>query len=316
MTNEFDIIKRYFAPLSATAPGAFTLGDDACVLKPAAGQEFVMTTDTVVQGVHYLADAAPTDIVAKLVGSNLSDLAAMGAKPEGFTLSCAWSKTTSEADIAAFAAALKTWVDDYAFPLLGGDTVALEGPEVFTLTAVGAVPDGKALRRAGAKAGQKIYVTGTIGDGALGLLTAQGTLTLGTPHADFLSDRYRRPQPRIATGQKLVGIASACLDISDGLVQDAGHIAEQSMVDLVIHADKVPLSDAARAVLLSDPARLTDILTGGDDYELLFCADAPPTDMTDTVTEIGDVIAGLGKVRVVDANGATLRIARSGFTHL
>jgi len=311
MTGEFDIIKRYFAPLSAAAPGAFGLGDDAATLAPSPGAEIVVTTDTVAAGIHYLADAAPEHVVAKLVGSNLSDLAAMGAKPVGFTLNCAWTKGTREEDIAAFAAALKTWVDDYAFPLLGGDTVVNDGSAVFTVTAFGEVQAGKALRRNGAKAGDGVYVTGTIGDGALGLKAATGDLTLDDDAMAFLIDRYQTPQPRITAGLALVGRATACIDISDGLMQDAGHIAEQSKVDIVIETAKVPLSDAARAALPNDPDLMSVVLGGGDDYELLFTSTTPIAE----ATHIGTVIEGEGNVRLVDADGNAVTLDDAGYRH-
>ncbi len=311
MSGEFDIIQRYFAPLSAAAPGAFGLGDDAAVLAPRQGYEIVVTTDTIVAGVHYLEDAAPEHVVAKLIGSNLSDLAAMGAKPVCFTLNCAWTKGTSEQDISAFADALKAWVDDYSFPLLGGDTVAQEGQAVFTVTAFGEVRKGKALRRCGAKPGDGVYVTGTIGDGALGLKAAAGELKLDDAAKAFLIDRYRTPQPRIDVGLTLAGRASACIDISDGLVQDAGHIADQSGTDIVIEIVKLPLSDAARAAVTNDPALMSVVLGGGDDYELLFTSRNP----IPGATRIGTVGEGEGTVTILKADGQPHSLSEIGYKH-
>jgi thiamine-monophosphate kinase len=316
MSDEFDIIRRLFAPLSSGAPGAFKLTDDAAALPLDAGFEHIVTTDTVVEGVHFLADATPEHTAAKLVGSNLSDLAAMGATPVGFTLSCGWRQGTDESWMAAFAASLGTWIDRFAFPLLGGDTVSVPGPAVFTLTAIGRVAAGKALRRNGAKPGDTVYVTGSIGDGALGLLVAQGELgKLAQADAAFLIDRYLRPQPRISTGERLVGHASSAIDISDGLLQDAGHIAETSGVDIVIEAARIPLSAAAKAALEADGALLRLVLGGGDDYELLFtsAAAAPALDLP--VTAIGRVEAGAGRVTVRDENGAPLQTGQGGYRH-
>lgn len=315
MTGEFDIIAKYLAPLAAGAPGALGLTDDAAILAPEPGVELVVTMDTVVEGVHYLAGAPARDAVAKLMGSNLSDLAAMGARPAGFTLACAWTKGTGEAEIGAFAAALGDWISDFDCPLLGGDTVAQPGPAVFTVTAFGRVPAGQALKRSGAKPGDTLYVTGTVGDGALGLAAARGEIDMDAEHIAFLADRYRRPQPRLAAGQALIGRASACIDISDGLVQDAGHIAETSHVDIEIDAATVPLSNAARAALAAAPERLADVLTGGDDYELLFTTPEPVTGLVPAATAIGRVVEGRGQVRVLGPDGESIALARSGFRH-
>lgn len=312
MADEFDIIAKHFAPLAAGTPSALGLTDDAAVLAMAPGQELVITMDTVVAGVHFLADAPMSDAVAKLVGSNLSDLAAMGAAPVGMTLSCAWHTGTGEGDIAAFATALRDWIETYHCPLMGGDTVVQPGPSAFTVTAFGGVPAGRALKRSGAKPGDTIYVTGTVGDGALGLLAAQGKIDDPT---GFLADRYREPRPRLAAGRALVGRANACIDISDGLVQDAGHIAETSGVDIEIEAYRVPLSDAARTVVTDRPDLFPVALTGGDDYELLFTAPAPVDGLEPTATAIGRVVEGTGRVIVLDGDDEPVTLTRPGYRH-
>ena len=186
-----------------------------------------------------------------------------------------------------------------------------DGPAVFTVTAFGEVQAGKSLRRNGAKAGDGVYVTGTIGDGALGLLAATGKLALDDDAMAFLIDRYQTPQPRITAGLALVGRATACIDISDGLMQDAGHIAEQSKVDIVIETAKVPLSNAARAAVANDPALMATVLGGGDDYELLFTSQNPILE----ATRIGTVGEGGGAVRLFDAKGRTISTENAGFTH-
>lgn len=313
--DEFEIIRQYFAPLAANAPGAFNLRDDAATITPQSGFETVITTDAIVAGVHFLDDETPSNIAAKLCGSNLSDLAAMGAKPLGFTLACAWPKGTSLNTIAAFADGLRDWVGGFDFPLLGGDTVSTPGPAMFSLTAIGEVAMGQCLRRNGAKVGDKIFVTGTIGDGALGLLTASGELNLEPEHCAYLENRYRRPNPRVNAGQALVGQAHACIDISDGLVQDLTHIANASSVSIQLNAAAIPLSEAAQAALNENPDLLATILSGGDDYELLICASTLPTGLDVLVTEIGNVSTGPASVVIRDLEGKEIKLANAGYNH-
>jgi thiamine-monophosphate kinase len=316
INDEFDLIHKYFVPLTAQAPGARGLLDDAASLSPSDGYELVVTMDTIVAGVHYLANETPENIVAKLMGSNLSDLAAMGARPLGFTLSCGWDTDVEIIEIEAFASAMSDWVNDYAFPLLGGDTVKTPDTSVFTLTAFGETPLGKSINRSGAKVGDGVYASGTIGDGALGLLAAQGHMSqLSSAHQAFLENRYRVPQPRVSLGQSLVGFATACIDISDGLIQDAGHIAHTSGVSIELEWDKMPLSDASKAAFESNPNMMSTILTGGDDYELLFTArDLPKRSNTD-VTKIGKIVQGAPGVNVLDTQGNLVKVNKTGYNH-
>lgn len=316
MNDEFNLIHEYFAPLAASAPGARGLLDDAAVIAPRHGNELVVTMDTVVEGVHYLKQETPDNIVAKLMGSNLSDLAAMGATPHGFTLSCGWSNDVTQAQIKAFSDALKDWVERFSFPLLGGDTVKTAGGGVFSVTAFGEVSSGSAIGRDGAGVGDNVYVTGTIGDGALGLLAAQNELRgISKIHESFLADRYRVPQPRINIGMSLIGRATACIDISDGLVQDLNHIAQTSGVRLEIETGTIPLSKAANSVIESDPDMRSVILTGGDDYELAFTSRQPPEAGDIPITKIGRVIAGEPGVMIVDETGEAVSFEKSGFNH-
>jgi len=316
MSDEFDIIHSYFAPLTRGNGAALGLEDDAAVLSAKPGFEHVVTTDAIVAGVHFLADESPANIAARLCASNLSDLAAMGALPLGFTLAAAWPRGTDEAFIEAFAAGLGEWVDAYDFPLLGGDTVSTPGPLVFSLTAIGEVEAGRALKRSGARPGDTVYVSGTIGDGGLGLRAVKGELRdLSEAHTAYLAGRFRRPTPRISTGRVLAGIASACIDVSDGLVQDLGHICEVSGVSIRIDAASVPLSDAAKAALEADAGLLEVILTGGDDYELAFTSAVPPGRGDTPLTAIGEVTAGPGGISVIDRAGNKLEIERGGFNH-
>lgn len=322
-TGEFERIAHYFAPLAAKFPGAFGLTDDAAVLAPSPGCEFVVTTDTVVEGVHFVGDEPPAQIASKMLRVNLSDLAAMGARPVAYTLNIALCRDVDDAWLAGFCAGLQADQDTFGVHLMGGDSVATNGPVVLTVTAFGEAPAGKALRRNGAAPGDRIFVSGTIGDAALGLRVVQGNLAgLENAAALALASRYRLPEPRLALGWNLIGVASAAADISDGLIADLGHIADASGVGAVVYWDDVPVSAVARAA-----AALVDnlpevILTGGDDYELVFTA--PPdvatkvsalaTRLNIDLCEIGVIDASNG-VRVVNVNGCDLGLQGGGYTH-
>lgn len=322
-SNEFDRIARYFAPLAASCPGALGLLDDAAVIAPQAGAEFVVTTDTIVAGVHYVGDEAPALVAAKLLRVNLSDLAAMGARPRAYTLNIALPDSADDAWLEGFAAGLAEDQERFGITLIGGDSVSTSGPACFTLTAIGEVPAGTALRRGGAGVGDIVYVSGTVGDGALGLLASRDALRgIGAALSAALIERYRMPQPRLDLGQRLRGIASAAADVSDGLAADLGHIADASDVAATIEAARIPLSAAARAVVAADGKYLETILTGGDDYELVFCV---PPKHAETVrriadevnlpcTSIGRIVEGTG-VTVLDAADAPIQLSRSGFMH-
>ncbi len=325
MLGEFDLIARYFAPLAAGAPGAFGLANDAAVIDPTPGHSVVVTTDAMVEGVHFLP-GDPADLVArKLLRVNLSDLAAMGARARGYVLAMALSPDIDEAWVATFARGLGVDQDEFGIVLLGGDTVKTPGPLTLTLTALGEVPAGTALTRSGARAGDDIYVSGCIGDGALGLKVLRGELgSLPEGHRASLADRYRLPRPRLALGQALAArrLATAALDVSDGLAADLGHIAIESDLAAEIEAPAVPLSAAAQAALAVDPGLREVILGGGDDYELLFTA--PPgaaaaiaalaDELALPVTWIGRMAPGAG-VRVVDEAGVPIPLAKAGWSH-
>lgn len=321
--GEFGRIAKYFAPLTASFPGAFDLRDDAAVLSPRSGCELVVTTDTVVQGVHYLGDETPDLIAAKLLRVNLSDLAAMGASARAYTLNIALPPETGDVWVERFAAGLAAEQQRFNIALIGGDSVSTAGPAVLTVTAYGEVPSGCALRRAGAAVGDIVFVSGTIGDGALGLRALRNQLNgVSEDGKDYLADRYRRPQPRLALGGRLVGMAHAAADVSDGLVADLNHIAAASGVGAIVEAASVPLSDAARMALAADSALLETALTGGDDYELVFCvakdsvtaAGRLAKELEVPLTAIGRVVEGDG-VRVQDAAGTEIPLRRPGFTH-
>lgn len=324
--GEFERIDRFFAPLSRGAAGAFGLTDDAALLPAAApGSAWVVTVDALVAGVHFLP-ADPPDLVArKALRVNLSDLAAMGAVPYGYTLALALPKDlpTPEDWLAGFANGLRSDRREYGVHLLGGDSVSTPGPVTLSVTAFGTVPEGRALRRTGARAGDDLWVSGTIGDSAIGLKLLAGELADPGDDDGFLAGRYRLPQPRTALGPALVGLATAALDVSDGLVQDAGHMARRSAVALQIEAEAVPLSEPARRWIDRSPMLRHDVLTGGDDYELLFAAPYSARDAVAAaaagagaaVTRIGRVAAGEG-VQVVGTDGRRLDgLDRGGWNH-
>lgn len=322
-TGEFERIATFFAPLAAGFPGALGLTDDAALIRPAEGCELVVTTDTMVAGVHYVGDE-PADLVAqKLLRVNLSDLAAMGARPVAYTLNIALPSTLQDDWLERFTAGLAADQQRFGIALAGGDSVSTPGPVTLTITAFGEVAANAALRRSGARVGDLVYVSGTIGDGALGLEVLRGRVAgLAQAHKDALIERYRRPQPRTACGPRLAGLAHAAIDVSDGLAADLGHIAEVSGVAAVIETVSVPLSTAAAATLALDPHLRDAILGGGDDYELLFTA--PPaaaggiaslsSELGLPLTAIGRIESGRG-VRVVDADGAEIALRAAGYTH-
>lgn len=323
LKNEFGLIARYFAPLARGHAGAFGLTDDAATLAVEPGHELVITNDVLVAGVHFLPDDPPKAVARKLLRVNLSDLAAMGARAEAYSLGLALPETLSSDWLEAFAAGLEEDQSRFGVTLIGGDTVATEGPMVLSLTAYGVIEAGRALRRAGAQAGDRIFVSGTIGDAALGLLVLRGQLgMLDAAHRADLLARYREPEPRLDLGRSLVGLAHAAIDISDGLAADLGHICETSGVGARIDAARVPLSPAAAAALDGDAALIETVLSGGDDYELLFCVPAARAstiaDLSKAlrlpITEIGAVEAEAG-LRIIGPNGRPIALARGGYSH-
>jgi thiamine-monophosphate kinase len=322
--GEFDIIERYFAPLAKGEEGAFGLTDDAAVLEftnPA-----VITSDTLVAGVHFLSNAPPEAIAAKALRVNLSDLAAMGASPRAYTLALTLDTSTGEAWIRDFAAALARDQETFGVTLIGGDTVKANELSI-TITAFGEASPAGVLRRSGAEAGDRIWVSGTIGDGALGLRAIGGNLPeLPEEQRKELIDRYLIPEPRLALGPRLVGLASACIDVSDGLIADLGHICRASGLSGIVEADKVPVSEAARAVLAKDADIIEDLLTGGDDYELLFSAPVEAATAIGALAEelnlplnsigaLEETAAGGRSVRLVDGEGREIALDKTGYKH-
>lgn len=306
--DEFGIIRRYFSPLTKGFSGALGLGDDAALLDVPAGMQLVVTKDAICEGVHFRGDEPPALIAQKLLRTNLSDLAAKGAQPWCYFLAVSLPKGTTEQFVADFARGLAKDQKQFGIRLAGGDTTSTPGPMVFSLTALGLVAKGKMLRRNSAKAGDLLCVSGMVGDAALGLLK---------PENRTLNARYLLPQPRVELGLALQNIASACMDMSDGLVQDAEHLCSASKCSAIIDVTKVPLSSAARKILKSRPELMHTILTGGDDYELLFTV--PTKNLAKLkrlkgVSVIGQIKAGKG-VNVLDAKGAKMSFLRSGYRH-
>ncbi len=307
-------------------PGAIGLDDDVCTwAPPGPGEELVLTADALVAGIHFLPDD-PADLVArKMLRVNLSDLAAKGATPQGYLMTTAFSPDIDEAWVARFCEGLAADQDEFGIALMGGDTVATPGPLTLSLTAIGTVPKGRAPRRNGAKPGDIILVSGSLGDGALGLKVLRHEyLGLEETYRRHLTSRYHLPQPRVDLGRALMlsGKVHAMMDISDGLVADLTHIAEASQVGATIRASDVPVSEAAAAILADDMNTLALILTGGDDYELLLTA-APDAvadlmgiaaELDLPLTVVGEIKAG-SAVTITDRDGAELELGAKGYRH-
>jgi thiamine-monophosphate kinase len=317
--GEFDFIRTRLAPLARGHAAALDLSDDAALLTPTPGCQIVVASDMLVAGVHFLDTDLPQIAAERAVRSNLSDLAAMGAEPLGYLSSIAWPTGLADAWRDDFVAGLASAQDAFGLSLLGGDTTAGPGPLTISLTMIGQLPAGSALLRRGAQPGDDVWVSGTIGDAMLGLEVARGELAADP----FLLERYCRPSPRLGLGIGLRTLASACLDVSDGLIADAGHIATVSGVRLELQAARIPLSPQARRWLATGPRDgLVRLASGGDDYELLFCAPAARRGEITALGErlglalsrIGDVGAGQG-VALIDQHGRALETGAGGFTH-
>jgi len=324
-SGEDSLIARYFRPI-ATDPGAFRLGDDAAILK-VSGDDIVVTTDAIVEGVHFLSDDPPDTIARKALRMNLSDLAAKGAIPAGFVLTLAL-REANDAWLAPFARGLGEDAAQFGCPLLGGDTVSTPGPLMISITAFGRVPPGKIVHRSGAKPGERIVVTGTIGDAALGLDILRGgavaaVLADDAAAKEMLVGRYRVPQPRNALANAVRDHASAAMDVSDGLAGDLAKLCAASGVSAVIDAQSIPLSAAAATLLARGTIGIEAIVSGGDDYEILcvipenrFEAFAQAAALAGVaVTSMGTVIAGPSVPKFLDAQGRQIALKRLSYSH-
>ena len=324
-SGEDDLIARFFAPL-ATDPGALGLADDAAILKGSA-DDLVVTTDAIVEGVHFLPDDPPDTIARKALRVNLSDLAAKGAVPTGFVLTLAL-RSVNEAWLEPFARALGEDAAAFRCPLLGGDTVSTPGPLSISITAFGRVPAGQMVRRDGARAGDVVVVTGTIGDATLGLAALKqdspaGALTADKAARTALVERYRVPRPRLVLAEAVRSEARAAMDVSDGLAGDLAKLCKASGVSAEIELEQLPLSPQAAACLAAGATTIEALISGGDDYEIL-CAVAPERlnsflaaakALDVAATAIGVIRPGPAPPRFVGQGGQELALKRGSFSH-
>lgn len=321
-SGEDKLIARFFGPI-ATDPGALGLTDDAAFIKPPPGTEIVLKTDAIVSGIHFFAEDPADSVAQKALRVNLSDLAAKGAKPLGFLVSLALPKDIGDDWLSAFASGLREDAATYKCPLFGGDTVRSPGPIMVSVATFGSVPEGRMVKRAGAKAGDHVFVTGSIGDAALGLRLRQGaSWPLDDKQREHLLLRYLLPRPRNAMAQAVLDYASASMDVSDGLAGDLAKLCRVSKVAADIDVARVPLSDAAQAAVAHDASLLEPALTGGDDYEIL-CT-VPPANIDrfrvaammarTAITDIGVIGEGEGAV-FRSPDGEPLQFSRTSFSH-
>ena len=322
MKSEFDLIATYFAPLSKAEPGSFGLTDDAAVLTVGDGMELVSTADCLVSGVHFLPDDPAESIALKLLAVNISDLASMGAAPRFFMLTAAFPREIDESWIAAFASGFKRGQDTFGGCLVGGDTVSTDGPLTLTLTALGEVSKGQALRRSGAKAGDRLYLSGPIGDAFLGLQVLQGKhAELPDSQRTALIEQYRTPTPRTKLGAALRGLASACIDISDGLAADLKHLCEMSSAGAEVEVEKIPLSPEAQSLVSKGQVEIQHLLSGGDDYELLFSVPKGKHVQLETLAaSTGCPVFNIGVVKetaeiIFKDGGEVVEFDRTGYRH-
>jgi thiamine-monophosphate kinase len=327
--SEHGLIARYFAPLAHDFPGAYDLKDDAAVIETPPGCDLVVTMDALVAGVHFLNDDSPADIAWKALAVNVSDLAAKGATPLAYSLALALPPPPSAEFLADFASGLAEAQAAFGILLSGGDTTSARGDALtIAVTAFGTVPHGRTIRRGGARAGDSLYVSGTIGDAALGLKLRRGDADAGAwPVGDaekrWLVQRYLRPQPRIRLAPALLAHASAAMDISDGLAIDCRRLCAAAGLAATIEAARVPLSDAASAVLAAAPGLIRTALTGGDDYEVLFAVRAgEEADLERSAAMAGMAVARIGKLTagepalvVQDETGRPLDLGSGGYDH-
>jgi thiamine-monophosphate kinase len=316
------LIASVFAPL-ATHPGALGLTDDAAFLAAEPGTDIVLKTDGVIEGVHFFTQDDARDVARKALRVNLSDLAAKGASPRGFLVSLALPANIGMDWLQRFAQGLREDAETYKCPLFGGDTDRTPGPITVSVAMAGVVPQGTMVRRAGARSGDLIFVTGSIGDAALGLHLRKGAnWNLSAGQREHLLSRYLLPQPRNALAEAVRTHASASMDVSDGLVGDLTKLCRVSKVAASVDVTRVPLSEAARAAIAADATMRETALTGGDDYEILCTVPPARADSFRAaaqsagvpVTEIGSIAAGQG-ARFIEENGEPLTFSKLAFSH-
>jgi thiamine-monophosphate kinase len=320
--GEADLIARYFAPLAG--PAGLELRDDAALMRPLPSEDLVLTTDALVAGVHFLADDPPGAIARKVLRVNLSDLAAKAARPLGFLLTLALPFDWGDEWLAAFAEGLCADVLTFKCPLIGGDTIATPGPLTLSVTAIGSVSQGRMPRRTGVRPGDRLYVTGTIGDAAIGLKVRLGHGP-DIPQADkaFLLDRYLTPQPRLALIDAMAAHASGGMDVSDGFVGDLAKMLDVSQVSADVPIYRLPLSPAARAAIAADPDLFEVAATGGDDYELLASAPRESAAAFEgaaaaagvPLTFIGEAVKGPRPPKFIGPDGNPVVFGRGAYSH-
>jgi thiamine-monophosphate kinase len=325
--GEEAIIQEFLAPLSAGAPGAYGLADDCATIAPSPGHELVLKTDPIAEGVHFLPGEAAADVAWKALAVNVSDLAAKAARPLAYLMALSLPEPPTRTWLADFAAGLDEAQRAFSAHLIGGDTDRRPGPLTVSITVLGEVPAGSMIRRSGARAGDRLLVSGTIGDAALGLRLRRdgdvGGRQPGEADRQLLVRRHLRPEPRLGLACALKAGANAAMDISDGLVKDAGRLCRASGLAGVIVLADVPQSAAARRLVGDDDAPRIRLATGGDDYEVLMAV--PPDRLAAVMaeaaaagiplTEIGIVRDGPPGLDVIGANGLPVRVDRSGWDH-
>ncbi|MFZ6749485.1 thiamine-phosphate kinase [Undibacterium sp. Ren11W] len=318
MLSEFDLIKRYFAQHSSTDPRiALGIGDDCALLSPSPGMQLAVSTDMLVSGRHFFADADPYLLGHKCLAVNLSDLAAMAASPLAFTLALSLPEA-NPVWLEKFSQGLLALADTHGCSLIGGDTT--KGPLNICITVFGELPPGSALRRDAAQLGDDIWVSGTLGDARLALASYRKELTLAPLEHQLAASRMHQPSPRIALGMALRGIAHAALDISDGLIGDLGHILERSKLGASLHIDSLPAGPALSRQPIALQREFT--LAGGDDYELCFTAPvaqraavlAAGLASATAVTRVGSIEAAPG-LRLLDDFGQPVSLQLTSFDH-
>ena len=326
MSGEFDLIKDHFSDLANHADGALNLLDDAALFDISPKQQIVATTDSLISGVHFHLDDPPCMVARKALRVNLSDLAAMGAIPVGFLQAIILNGSVNDLYLESYKNGLNIDIEHFHVPLYGGDTTVSSGPFSVTITALGKVEKGSALLRSGAQSGDVLCVTGTIGDSALGLACRNGKLSLSENYEEHLIDRYLLPEPRLKVGQQLAGLVGACIDISDGLVADVGHICRASGFSASIDRDSIPLSESASAAVSKDRVWWECILGGGDDYEIAFTTKLSRLESIISIgQEAGVPIKAIGRIGetrddkmevvVLDSKSAEIHVSTPGYRH-
>lgn len=320
--KEFDLIKKYLKPLTRNHPASLLLSDDAAVISPKSDTQMVVSCDTIVENVHFLPNSSADIIAKKLIGCNLSDIAAMGAIPQFGLISATLPKNCPEEWLRDFCVTIERLNQKHDICLIGGDTTTHEGPLILSMTIIGQVERYRAVTRSGAHPGDNVYVSGNLGDAAIGLLVARDNkFDLERSKKIYFEEKYTSPDPRVELGVKLNGMVSAMIDISDGFIQDLGKIAESSNVAVEIFANKLPYSSNLQELMKNhDLVELA--LTGGDDYELLFTAPkafhnhvlAISKETNIKITHIGELVEGNG-VRILDKNNKPLIFQNTGYQH-